>query len=92
MVLLDNLFFQEDPYWASDDVNILTPKFVINRYIALFLTSVIRHVGQNYAFIDKWVLDAMKSTTVLLPSDKLGNPDWAFMENFIKSLPYSKYI
>ena len=85
-------FFQEDPYWASDDVNILTPKFVINRYIALFLTSVIRHVGQNYAFIDKWVLDAMKSTTVLLPSDKLGNPDWAFMENFIKSLPYSKYI
>ena len=85
-------FFQEDPYWASDDVNILTPKFVINRYIALFLTSVIRHVGQNYAFIDKWVLDAMKSTTVLLPSDKLGNPDWAFMENFIKSLPYCKYI
>lgn len=85
-------FFQEDPYWASDDVNILTPKFEINRYIALFLTSVIRHVGQNYAFIDKWVLDAMKSTTVLLPSDKLGNPDWAFMENFIKSLPYCKYI
>lgn len=85
-------FFQEDSYWASDDVNILTPKFVINRHIALFLTSVIRHVGQNYAFIDKWVLDAMKSTTVLLPSDKLGNPDWAFMENFIKSLPYSKYI
>lgn len=85
-------FFQPEPYWASDDVNILTPKFKINLYIALFLTSIIRHVGQNYAFMDKWVLESMKSTTILLPADKLGKPDWEFMENFIKLLPYSNYI
>ncbi len=85
-------FFQTEPYWATDDVNILTPKFTINKYIALFFTSIIRHVGQNYAFVDKWVIETMRTSLIKLPVNEHGEADFEFMENFIKSLPYGKYI
>jgi len=29
---------------------------------------------------------------IKLPVDKKGNPDWKFMEDYIKSLPYSGSI
>ena len=35
-------FYQEKPFWASDDVNVLYPKFVLNKYIAMFLIAVIK--------------------------------------------------
>ena len=85
-------FFQTEPYWATDDVNILTPKFALNKYIALFFTSIIRHVGQNYAFVDKWVIETMRSSIIKLPVNEKGDADFDYMENFIKSLPYGKYI
>ncbi len=85
-------FFQTEPYWATDDVNILTLLFKINKYIALFFTSIIRHVGQNYAFVDKWVIETMRTSLIKLPVNEKGEADFEFMENFIKSLPYGKYI
>ena len=39
----------------------------------------------------KWVLESMNSTIVKLPT-KQGKPDWEFMENYIKSLPYGDRI
>jgi hypothetical protein len=34
----------------------------------------------------------MKKTKILLPVDEKGGPDFDFMENYIKSLPFSKHI
>jgi len=34
----------------------------------------------------------MKKTKIKLPVKKDGSPDWKFMEDYIKSLPYSKNI
>lgn len=36
--------------------------------------------------------DLIKQTKVYLPMDKDGNPDYEFMEDYIKSLPFSKKI
>jgi hypothetical protein len=33
----------------------------------------------------------MKKTKIKLPSDD-GKPDWQFMEDYIKSLPYSSNL
>lgn len=35
-------FYQPVPFRASDDVNVLYPKFVLNQYIGMFLCTLIR--------------------------------------------------
>ena len=77
-------FYQEKPFIASDDVNVLYPRFALNRYIAWFICPIIRAVGKNYAFIDKWKKEDMASSVIKLPVDKYGEPDWKFMENYMK--------
>jgi hypothetical protein len=34
-------FYQNEPFWATDDVNVLYPEFELNPYIAMFLCTLI---------------------------------------------------
>ena len=84
-------FYQSLPYWALDSVNVLYPKFKLNIYIALFIITIIRLEKYRFNYGRKWKSEIMKSSVIKLPS-KNGEPDFEFMENFIKSLPYSSSI
>lgn len=78
-------FFQMQPYWATDDVNVLYPRFTINKYIALFFTTLIRKEGQRFCYNNKWTKEVMERTVVKLPVSN-GQPDYTFMEKYIKNL------
>lgn len=77
-------FYQDEQFWASDDVNVLYPKFNMNFYIAMFLIPTLKAAGRKYAFIDKWKKEDMEKDCIMLPVDNDGNPDWIYMENYIK--------
>lgn len=79
-------FYQDKPFWASDDVNVLYPKFKMSKAIGLFVAPLICSIGQRYEFIDKWRLEIMKKDRIKLPIDDKGNPDWAYMESYIEDL------
>jgi hypothetical protein len=81
-------FYQPIPYCASDDVNVLYPKFEMNIFNALFIAAVIRHEKYRFNYGRKWHVDRMANSKIKLPAIK-GKPDVLFMENYIKSLPYS---
>jgi hypothetical protein len=85
-------FYQEKPFWASDDVNVLYPKFKLTQHLAMFLVTIIRAEKYRFNYGRKWHLDRMKESIIKLPLDKKGEPDWTSMENYIKSLPYSKNL
>ena len=76
-------FYQTEPFWATDDVNVLYPRFTINRYIAQFIASIIFQIGQKYDYKDKWTTDKMQKTSILLPATPSNEPDWEFMENYM---------
>lgn len=80
-------FFQPVDFWATDDVNVLYPKFKMNQYIALFICTILRKEKIKYSYGRKWTLEQMNSTRIKLPSID-GSPNWQFMEDYIKSLPY----
>ena len=63
-------FYQDQPYIASDDVNVLYPKFTMNRQIALFIVPLIKGVSSRYDYIDKWKKEAMEVDKIYLPVDK----------------------
>lgn len=85
-------FYQNCPFWASDDVNVLYPKFKMNQFNALFITSIIKLEKFRFNYGRKWNLDRMNDSKIKLPVDKNGNPDYKFMEMYMKSLPYSETI
>ena len=85
-------FYQPHDFWASDDVNVLYPKFELNPYIAMFLVAIIRKEKYRYNYGRKWHLERMRESKIKLPVDANGNPDWRFMGEYIKSLPYSSGI
>lgn len=79
-------FYQTKPFWASDEVNVLYPKFPLTKEIALFICPIIKSVGKNYQFIDKWKKEDMEADVIKLPSNPSGNPDFAYMEGRIKKV------
>lgn len=93
-------FYQPEPFWATDDVNVLYLKpeygFKMNKFVGLFFCAILRQEKYRYAYGRKWTLDSMKNTVIKLPAitDAKGRtvPDWAWMEQYMKSLPYSDLI
>ncbi len=85
-------FYQENAFCSTEDVHIFKPKFKLNKYIAMFLATLIRKEKYRYSYGRKWGLERMKSSVIKLPATPSGLPDFEFMENLIKSLPYSSSI
>jgi restriction endonuclease S subunit len=83
--------YQEQNFSASDHVEKLTPNFDMNRYIALFLTTVLNLEQYRYSYGRKASQGRLKKIIIKLPS-RNTKPDWQFMENYIKSLPYSSNL
>lgn len=85
-------FYQPDPYRCSDDVNVLYPKFSMTPAIGLFIATIIRQEKYRFNYGRKWHLERMEQSEIRLPVDAEGNPDWNFMENYIKTLPFSSQV
>lgn len=82
-------FYQPSSYLATPvDVRILTPKFKLNKYIGIFLVTVLKLEKFKFNYSRKMGSDRLSKLSIKLPT-KDGSPDFDFMENYIKSLPYS---
>ena len=85
-------FYQPKPHFSLDDINVLYPRSKLNVYIAMFLTTLIRSEKYRFSYGRKWHLERMNKSIIKLPVDGNDNPDWQFMEEYIKSLPYSSNL
>jgi hypothetical protein len=80
--------YQPEKFSASDHVEKLMPKFNMNKYIAMFLITILNLEQYRYNYGRKCSQDRMEQIKIKLPS-KNNEPDWQFMENYIKSLSFS---
>lgn len=85
-------FYQPSPFWASDDVNVLCPRFNLTTFTALFLVTIIKQERYRFNYGRKWHLERMEKSEIRLPVKSNGMPDWEFMEKYTKSLPCSGSI
>ncbi|MBO6036932.1 MAG: restriction endonuclease subunit S [Acetobacter sp.] len=61
-------FYQSEPYWATDDVNALYPKYDgFNKFIGLFIVAVIRQEKYRFSYGRKWTLESMNNSDIKLP-------------------------
>lgn len=89
-------FYQETPFCATSDVNILIPKFRMNKYIGIFIVTVINY-NENY----KWNYGRQcrvgdtKKITIKLPyvvKDNKKVPNFELMEKYIKEMPFGDLL
>lgn len=85
-------FYQPTPFWCSDDVNVLYPKFSLTPAIALFIATVIRLERYRFNYGRKWHLTRMRAAVLRLPAKENGTPDWQYVKRYIESLPFSSQI
>ncbi|MBU1045880.1 N-6 DNA methylase [Patescibacteria group bacterium] len=83
--------YQPFNFTASDHVEKLIPKFDLNVYRALFLTTLINMEQKKISYGRKFNQDRINETIIKLPFKNDG-VDWDFIENYIKGLPYSKSL
>ena len=88
-------FFQEAPFWASDDINIWYPKFCITPRIAEYLITVIKKHKGRYSYTAKWTIDKMKEEYLDLPVIEsavskniytINDIDFDYMERYIRAI------
>ncbi len=85
-------FYQPANYFACDDINVLYPQFELNRHLAMFLVTMIKHEKYRFGYGRKWHLERMGESQIKLPVDAEGQPDWQWMASYIQSLPYGDLI
>lgn len=89
-------FYQPVPFCSTEDVHIFSPKPEwaerMNPYIGLFFTTLIRMEKYRFSYGRKWGIERMKHSIIKLPTDQARQPDWDFMENYIKTLPFSSQL
>lgn len=105
--MFGNPFYQEDDFYAVSHgrVNILVPKFELNKSIGLFIASIIKKEQYKFSYGRAVYSTEASNMIIELPvqhnddgtpcidvnrtySDDGYIPDWAWMETYIKLLPY----
>ena len=88
-----NVFYHNYKYFSDDNVHTLIPKNIsLNKYACLFLATILKKLQYKYDFGRQVRLQRLDFDKIRIPIDKKGNPDWQFMENYIKSLSYSSNL
>ena len=84
--------YQKYNFSASDHVEKLIPKFDLNPYTAMFLVTILNIEQYRYNYGRKASQSRLKTARIKLPSTADNQPDWDYMERYIKSLPYSSNL
>lgn len=84
-------FYQPFSFVASDHITKLENKN-FNEFIYLFISGITKRLSEKYSFNREINDTRIQREKILLPTDKNGQPDYDYMENYIKKLEYEKLI
>lgn len=80
-------YYQNSDFTCSHDVNPLyLKKYELNNEIAQFLITAIEQQRVCFEYSRKWRPKRMIKSHIMLPIDKNSEPDYKYMEQYIKSI------
>lgn len=86
-----NVFYQ-DYSFASDDNVYHFNNSNLNPYNSLFIVTILEMQKSKYGYGRQFRKKNASETKLLLPTTTDGKPDYAYMTEFIKSLPYADVL
>nr|DAW44941.1 MAG TPA: type I restriction modification DNA specificity domain protein [Bacteriophage sp.] len=84
---LGTVFYQPSVTSLDMKVHCLKPlEYVLNEYSAGYIVSVIRKTIMNFAYSDQLSSEVLAKLRISLPITIDGQPDWAYMESYMKKI------
>lgn len=80
-------YYQQHEFTCTHDVNPLYLKNQkLNKHVAMFLIRCIEQQRVCFAYARKWRPKRMVKSKLLLPVDTNNNPNWDYMENYMRNI------
>lgn len=84
---LGTVFYQEGEATLDMKVHCLQPNHItLNKYTGNFLVSAIKASLRKSSYSDQISSTILPEMTIMLPKDKTGQPDWAYMEEYMRKV------
>ncbi len=81
--------YKKEDFIATQDISVGYNEN-LTEYSGLFITTIADMVRGKYNFGYKRNQSRLNNEILRLPIDEQGNPDWQFMEAYIKSIEHDK--
>lgn len=82
-------FYQPIPFYTGQNIQVFYNKS-LNKYVALFITPLLRKLMQKFNWGGNGAtLGRLRRQKIMLPVNEKGLPDYAFMEEYMKSVEKS---
>lgn len=88
--MFGNCFYRDYKFACDDNILILYNNFM-NKYIYMFISTIISKDSYKYSYGRQYRQKDFNKHYIMIPSIN-GLPDWKYMEEYIKSLPYGDKI
>ncbi|WP_457618975.1 N-6 DNA methylase [Lutibacter sp.] len=94
--MLSNVFYHGYEYFSDDNIHTLIPKNEYKEDVTvfnqIFIAVVLKEISIRYGYGRQVRLKRLDREEIQLPINENNEIDWKFMDNYIKSLPYSALI
>lgn len=84
-------FIQNKEFYSGRDLYLLIPKYTMSIYSKLFCRTIIEANKYRFSY-GRQANKSIPTLKIKLPVKNDGTPDFEYMENYIRSLPYSDRI
>lgn len=85
------IFYQELPYFTGDKIKVLSPKFKLDKRIAVYLLSCMRKSFSNFQWgVSSFNEAILKSIEIKVPIAKDGEIDFSFMQARIQEMEQAR--
>lgn len=82
-----SVFYHPGEFNITGDALVLLEKFDMTECIGLFLESILHScLTRKYSYAEKLSPDKIKGEVIKLPAALDGQPDWAYMEAYMRSV------
>lgn len=79
--------YQASPFVAGEHIVAARAKW-LNQFTGLFVACLLKRERYRYSYGRAYKLNLIRGTRIKMPVASDGNPDWKFIEGYMKSLPY----
>lgn len=82
-----DFYYRKNKWYAGQFVRKVTPKFKINKSVAIYMETILNKLKPTLlSGLVRDVDDAFLNALVSLPVIEDGEPDWQYMEDYVKKI------
>ena len=86
-------FYQSNDFTTSQNIiNITIKNYNMTKNVGIFLSTTFEQLKKKYSYGKTLGQTRLKKETIWLPINDDGEPDYQFMEDYIKSISFSEIL